>query len=74
MTRGAMRATASILALLMTGGAAAVAEAPMPEAPLPEAGQEAPDFTLPLLDGDTATLSERRSQGPVVLVFVRGVW
>ena len=41
---------------------------------LPAIGQEAPDFTLPLLDGDTVTLSERLAEGPVVLVFFRGAW
>jgi hypothetical protein len=41
---------------------------------LPEVGQEVPDFTLPVLDGEALTLSERSAEGPVVLVFFRGAW
>jgi len=40
----------------------------------PDIGQEVPDFTLPVLDGEPLTLSERRAEGPVVLVFFRGAW
>ncbi len=34
----------------------------------------APDFTLPDLAGRPVTLSERRGRGPVVLVFLRGLY
>ena len=37
-------------------------------------GERAPDFTLPNQRGERVSLSERLSQGPVVLSFYRGVW
>lgn len=37
-------------------------------------GESAPDFSLPNQRGDTVTLSDRLSRGPVVLCFYRGVW
>ena len=43
-------------------------------AELPEDGAAVPDFTLGTLDGESRTLSERFAEGPVVLVFFRGVW
>jgi hypothetical protein len=43
-------------------------------AELPQDGATVPDFTLPALDGESRTLSERFAEGPVVLVFFRGVW
>jgi len=39
----------------------------------PALGTEAPDFTLPSIDGREVTLSDLRGQ-PVVLVFFRGAW
>jgi hypothetical protein len=39
-----------------------------------EEGAAVPDFTLPTLEGTPHTLSERLEEGPVVLVFFRGVW
>ncbi len=38
------------------------------------AGAQAPDFTLPSVTGETATLNELLTQGPVVLTFYRGAW
>ena len=43
-------------------------------AELPQDGAAVPDFTLPTLEGEPHTLSERFAEGPVVLVFFRGVW
>ena len=37
-------------------------------------GERAPDFALPNQRGETVTLSDRLSGGPVVLNFYRGVW
>ncbi len=37
-------------------------------------GDVAPDFSLESIDGDHAKLSAAVSDGPVVLVFFRGVW
>jgi peroxiredoxin Q/BCP len=39
---------------------------------MPAVGQAAPDFRLPTLDGDAVQLSKLTSQGPVVLVVLRG--
>ena len=64
-SRGAL-ATVVILSLAL-GGLAVAAE-------LPESGAAVPDFTLRALDSESRTLSERYAEGPVVLVFFRGVW
>ncbi len=37
-------------------------------------GSSVPDFTLSTLDGEHLTLSERRGESPLVLVFFRGAW
>jgi len=37
-------------------------------------GERAPDFALPNQRGETVSLSDRLSRGPVVLNFYRGVW
>ncbi len=58
--------TALILSLALAGMIVA--------AELPESGAAVPDFTLGALDGESRTLSERFAEGPVVLVFFRGVW
>jgi hypothetical protein len=60
-------------AVLMTLVSLALAGATV-AAELPESGAAVPDFTLPTLDGGSRTLSERSAEGPVVLVFFRGVW
>jgi peroxiredoxin len=39
---------------------------------MPAVGQAAPDFRLPTLDGNAVQLSKLTSQGPVVLVVLRG--
>ena len=39
-----------------------------------QVGQEAPDFALPDLDGDTHRLSDLEGDKPLVLVFFRGAW
>ena len=39
------------------------------------AGEPAPEFTLPAVDGSGAvSLADYRGQKPVVLVFYRGYW
>jgi peroxiredoxin len=53
--------------LLAAAGDAALAEPPAE-------GTSVPDFTLPVLDGGSATLSGQAGEGPVVLVFFRGAW
>ena len=37
-------------------------------------GQQAPDFELPSVDGDTVALTDALRRGPVVLTFYRGSW
>lgn len=37
-------------------------------------GTQAPDFTLPNMNGDSRTLSEILENGPVILSFYRGGW
>jgi peroxiredoxin len=37
-------------------------------------GQAAPDFELPDADGHVVRLADRLAAGPVVLLFVRGIW
>jgi len=69
MSRQAVAGVAIALAFLMASGTVVVSQ----EA-LPEVGQEVPDFTLPMLDGELLSLSEGRAEGPVVLVFFRGAW
>jgi peroxiredoxin len=38
----------------------------------PTVGEKAPDFTLSTIEGKTVSLSELTSQGPVVLIVLRG--
>jgi len=38
----------------------------------PKVGDKAPDFTLPALDGNTLQLSKLTTEGPVVLIVLRG--
>jgi len=40
----------------------------------PREGNQAPDFELPNVRGDSTQLSKRLKQGPVVLSFYRGGW
>jgi peroxiredoxin len=43
----------------------------------PDVGDEAPDFTLPVADGDTGasfTLSDRLDEGPTMLAFFPGAF
>ncbi len=37
-------------------------------------GDQAPDFTLPSLQGPTVTLADSLAEGPVALCFYRGYW
>jgi len=37
-------------------------------------GTKAPDFTLRSQNGNSITLSEETSKGPVILLFYRGIW
>ena len=39
-----------------------------------EVGSEAPDFTLPTVDGDSSRLSDLEGDKNVILVFFRGAW
>ncbi len=39
---------------------------------IPAVGEQAPDFTLKTLEGDSVNLDELRENGPVVLVVLRG--
>jgi len=44
------------------------------EAQSVQAGEQAPDFTLPDVNQQPVTLSDRLKDGPVVVVFYRGDW
>ncbi len=39
-----------------------------------KAGQRAPDFELPDFEGNRVSLSQLRSDGPLALIFYRGLW
>lgn len=39
-----------------------------------KAGQRAPDFELPDLAGNQVSLAQLRADGPVALIFCRGLW
>ena len=41
---------------------------------VPEVGAEAPEFNLPSAQGGQLRLSMRTVRGPVVVVFLRGIW
>src|SRR3712207_3697736 len=41
---------------------------------VPEVGAEPPEFNLPSAQGGQLRLSMRTARGPVVVVFLRGVW
>lgn len=57
---------------IMTTSAEKLKDA-MPDPGLKE-GSAAPDFTLKDTSGSEVTLSEELKEGPVVLVFYRGIW
>jgi hypothetical protein len=39
-----------------------------------QAGQRAPDFELPDMAGNKVKLAQLRAEGPLALVFYRGLW
>ena len=39
-----------------------------------KAGQRAPDFELPDMAGNKVTLAQLRAEGPLALIFYRGLW
>jgi hypothetical protein len=39
-----------------------------------KAGQRAPDFTLPDMAGNQVTLAQLCAEGPLALIFYRGLW
>jgi hypothetical protein len=39
-----------------------------------KAGQRAPDFELPDTAGNRVSLAQLRAEGPLALVFYRGLW
>ena len=39
-----------------------------------KAGQRAPDFELPDMAGNTVSLAQLRADGPLALIFYRGLW
>ena len=39
-----------------------------------KAGQRAPDFELPDMAGNPASLARLRADGPLALIFYRGLW
>ncbi len=39
-----------------------------------KAGQRAPDFELPDLAGNRVSLAQLRADGPLALIFFRGLW
>lgn len=47
---------------------------PRSDQALPSVDMASPDFTLKTTSGSDVTLSQKVSEGPVVLVFYRGHW
>ena len=39
-----------------------------------KAGQRAPDFALPDMAGNQVALAQLRAEGPLALIFYRGLW
>jgi hypothetical protein len=39
-----------------------------------KAGQRAPDFELPDMAGNQVSLAQLRAEGPLALIFYRGLW
>ena len=39
-----------------------------------KAGQRAPDFELPDMAGNRLSLAQLRADGPLALIFYRGLW
>ena len=39
-----------------------------------KAGQRAPDFTLPDMVGNKVALAQLHAEGPLALIFYRGLW
>jgi hypothetical protein len=39
-----------------------------------KAGQQAPDFELPDMAGNPVSLAQLRTEGPLALIFYRGLW
>lgn len=39
-----------------------------------KAGQRAPDFELPDFEGNQVSLAQLRADGPLALIFYRGLW
>ena len=39
-----------------------------------KAGQRAPDFALPDMAGNKVALAQLRAEGPLALIFYRGLW
>jgi cytochrome oxidase Cu insertion factor (SCO1/SenC/PrrC family) len=39
-----------------------------------KAGQRAPDFELPDMAGNKVSLAQLRADGPLALIFYRGLW
>lgn len=39
-----------------------------------KAGQRAPDFELPDMAGNQVSLAQLRADGPLALIFYRGLW
>ncbi len=39
-----------------------------------KAGQRAPDFELPDFAGNQVSLAQLRADGPLALIFYRGLW
>ena len=66
------------LALTLAVAAGMVAAMPAAEATQQAAtiavGDEAPDFTLQSIDGETYRLADLRGDKKLVLVFFRGTW
>jgi hypothetical protein len=39
-----------------------------------QAGQRTPDFALPDMAGNQVALAQLRAEGPLALIFYRGLW
>lgn len=73
--RGSRLAAAVVASSLLAGAlAAAPVAGAAQQADTIAVGDEAPDFTLQSIDGETYRLADLRGDKNLVLIFFRGTW